>query len=215
MSHAFCDDFDGRDAGWSAVRTSNGTAVPDDAEWVSPPQSLHTVVPAATALSAAVWVKNFAVAWHKTQVDMDLLLVSPDWDSGDPRADVILLEVAFEDDLSRSSGDSLVVAGSLYLSAGGLSASAGPGDGGYLMLPGIRVSDGWHHITLVADPTTPGASTVIRVDGTPFQSVPYKARASSSTPSILVLVGPAAYAATTIPTPLYDFYIDNVTVDFP
>jgi hypothetical protein len=173
--------------------------------------SLQTVVQPATSLSGADWEKNFNQSWTKTQVDMDFWLVAPDWGSGAPGADVTFLEVGFVDSNTTPTNQ---VYGSLYLNAHGLSVEAA-GDGGLPVVSSTTaLSDGhWHHLTLVADPAS-GGSVSVSVDGVPSQSVAYNPRASNGSQSIAVYVGPAAYHTSQARTPLYDFHIDNLTVDF-
>jgi hypothetical protein len=211
-SHAFCDDFDGRDAGWTHFNVNQGTAAPDQAQWVSPPRSLHTVVPAASSVSSADWDKDFAFGWRKTQVDLDLWLEPTNWDAGAPGANVNLLEVLFFDSIANP------VTGSIFLSADGVAASAQDANDGFVASQATRLSEGaWHHITLVADPSLGAsqASTVVTVDGNPFQSVNYTARAPVGQSFIAVSIGPVAWNAGRTSTPPYEFHIDNATIDFP
>jgi hypothetical protein len=84
-----------------------------------------------------------------------------------------------------------------------------------LLSPSTPENSGWHHITMVADPSASGASIAVTVDGSPFQPASYSPRASTGTPYIVVLVGPIAYHTGAARTPRYDFHIDNVTIDFP
>jgi hypothetical protein len=198
--HVFCADFDvgGLADGWSGDNVAaSGIVERSTTQSVSAPASFHAQLPrrAAGNLAYALLYKSFFGAWRRTVFDFDMLLETPDWQSGDINA--AYFEFGFRE-ANQSAATYYFVIGNGYTQITGPTLN--------MVIDPVPLGRFFHvHVDV-----TPGGALAATVDGKAYSGV--AAPISGTAARTDLNIGITGYNA---PVPGFSVFYDNVVVDQP
>ena len=199
--HTFCADFDGYEP-LSALWTTVSPSVEVTTQSKSPPHAAHMTLPRSSSGQPTVTLhKDFDAPWGRVVLELDVFMAAPAWQGNDNN--IFLAQVMLAPSLSYE----------LWIDHENLlGITSNTPDYHPLRSTSGRLQYGaWTHVRLTAVPSAKGGTQDLAV-GEPPVSVVKQDLDVTAKPGrgVTVIVGLERFNP---PTPAFEVYFDNVTVD--
>jgi len=224
-AHVFCSNFDIGDVvvdgakqtfvGWVFSTDDVGTVGPVTNRFVSKPRSVRATLPAVGGgfYKQAFMTRGITMSWRPTRVEFDMYVKRPAWSPTDGNVTIFALgfspDIALTYFLKEGGGD-------LTLKLGTNTATP---PNNITLYTGATAPefDRWVHVRIDAVPNPTNGSFSVLFDGmsAAFKSGLTFDMRNAMTPGANVYAELGMRRYNNGPTPAFEIYYDNVTLDFP